>query len=313
MLIRHRTLLISLGLGGLLLWAYWSTLAGVVDRWSCAQYSHGYLVPLFAVVLLWLLRGQIAGETLQPAWWGLGLLVLGGAMHLAGAYYYAEYVEMLSLLPCLAGLSLCVGGWPALKWSLPSIGYLFFMLPLPYRVEMMLGGPLRQIAVTASTYILQTLGLPAVAEGNVILLEEARIGVAEACSGLSMLLTFFALSTGLALVTKRCRVDKIVLVFSALPIALIANLARIVVTAILAETVGARAANVLFHDLAGWFMMPLALGMLAVELALLSKLFTEVSPGTGSSPGFDSLLPVVRSAVRPPVVPRGGAKKKLAG
>ena len=82
-----------------------------------------------------------------------------------------------------------------LEWAWPSIVFLAFMIPLPWRVENALGPPLQSIATTVSTYLLQTLGFMAFAEGNVIQLNEARIGVVEACSGLSMLITFVALST----------------------------------------------------------------------------------------------------------------------
>jgi exosortase len=286
-------------LGGLLLWAYWLTLAAIVDKWSTPQYSHGYLVPLFAVLLLWLRRGQISSKSLRPTGWGLVPLALGAGMHLVGAYYYAEYLQTLSLLPSLVGLSLCVGGKPAFAWSLPAIGFLFFMLPFPYRVEIMLGLPLRRVAVLASTYILQTVGFPAVAEGNIILMEHAPIAVVEACSGLSMLLTFFALSTGLALVVNRFVIDKFVLVVSALPIAIIANVVRIVTTAILADTVGSDAARLVFHDLAGWLMMPLALGLLALEMVLLSKLFVESNGGGESAFTWDGLGPAATAATMP--------------
>jgi exosortase len=300
MMLRHRYWAILLVLGGLLLWAYWVTLDAIVEKWSSSpQYSHGYLVPLFAVVLLWLRRGQIDVHTLRPSAWGLVPLAVGSAMHVGGAYFYAEYVEALSLLPCLVGLSLCVGGRPALRWSLPAIAFLFFMVPFPYRLEIMLGGPLRHIAVIVSTYILQTLGFAAVAEGNTILMEQAPIAVAEACSGLSMLLTFFALSTGMALVAKRYVVDNIFLVISALPIAIFANVVRIVTTAIFADTVGVEAAHLVFHNLAGWLMMPLALGVLALELALINRLFVEAVPVADSAFAWDGLIPNAPTAASP--------------
>jgi len=203
------------------------------------------------------------------------------------------------------GLSLCVGGKPALTWSLPAIGFLFFMLPFPYRAEILLGGPLRRIAVLASTYILQSLGFPAVAEGNVILMERAPIAVAEACSGLSMLLAFFALSTGLALVAKRFVGDKIVLVVSALPIAIVANVVRIVTTAILADTVGIELARHVFHDLAGWLMMPLALGLLGSNWRCFPnclwnppRLANPPSPGMVWSPAKVVALPLPTASVQ---------------
>ncbi len=305
---KYRSLLIPCGLGALLLWAYWFALGANAERWSSAEYSHGYLVPLFSAVLLWLRRAQILGEPCAPSCWGLVPLAIGSAVRVVGAFYYMEYLEALSLLPCLVGLSICLGGKRALYWSLPSIAFLFFMLPLPYTVEVMLAGPLRRVAVIASTYTLQTFGFSAVAEGNIIFMESQPILVAEACSGLSMLLTFFALSTGLALLTKRSLVDKVVVVLSALPIAIIANLFRIVLTATLAETVGSKAANVVFHDIAGWLMMPLALGLLAVELVIIDKLFVQPpAEADQTSSAFDGFVPhfVAKSVPVPAPDPSG--------
>lgn len=264
-------------LGALLSWSYAPVLAPVVQKWATSpQYTHGFLVPGFALVLLWLRRAQLADAgNWRPSWWGLALLLCGSLVRLCGTLYYAEFLDAISLLPCLAGIVLCTGGKRALIWSLPALAYLLFMFPLPYRLEVAMGYSLRRFAVVASGYCLQTLGFPAVVEGNVILLEEARIGVVEACSGLSMLVTFFALSTALALVVRRPLLDRIVLVLSALPIGIFANLVRIVVTAVLAELAGPRLAHLVFHELAGWLMMPLALVMLALTLAVLSRLFSE--------------------------------------
>jgi exosortase len=282
-------LLIPIAVGSLLIWAYWYMLTASVGKWSSAEYSHGYFVPVFAVALLWLRRNQIISEPCSPSPWGLLVLAAGSAVRVAASYYYVEYLEALSLLPCLVGLALCSGGKRALYWSWPSIAFLFFMLPFPYTLEVMLAGPLRRVAVIASTYTLQTFGFSAVAEGNIILMESQPILVAEACSGLSMLLTFFAMSTGVAMVTKRCLIDKAAIVLSALPIAIIANICRIVSTAILADSVGGSVAALVFHDLAGWLMMPLALGLLALELVIIDKLFVERQESGQSSLRFETI------------------------
>src|SRR5207244_4033561 len=97
-----------------------------------------------------------------------------------------------------------------------------------------------------STFALQTLGLPALAEGNVILLNEVEIGIVEACSGLRMLVIFFALSTAVALLSRRPLTDRVAIVVSAIPIALLSNLLRIIVTGVLHETVGSEIANAVF-------------------------------------------------------------------
>lgn len=257
-------------------WSYWTTFALMSDKWAHdPQYSHGYLVPLFAAVLLWIRRGQFDPAQLRPSWWGLPILAGGALLRVAGSMYYLEWFDHLSILPVLFGICLLLGGWHALRWSWPAIAFLFFMIPLPYTLEVALRGPLRRIGTVAGTYLMQTIGLPAVAEGNVIVVEDHRIGVVEACSGLRMLMVFFALSTAVAMLSERKTWEKIVIVLSAVPIALISNIARITVTGVLHLLVSSEIANLVFHDLAGWLMMVLGLLLLGLELWLLTHLFIE--------------------------------------
>ena len=273
-------LLVVLLLGAGVLWASWPALREMVARWSRdPRYSHGYLVPAFAAFLLWARRDRLAARSLAPSWWGVPLIAVGEVLRLAGARYYIAWVEGMALLPSLAGLALLAGGWTALRWAGPAIGFLAFMVPLPYRLEMALGYPLQRVATLASNYALQTLGLPSVAEGNVILLDDIRIGVVEACNGLGMLVTFFAFAVGCALLIRRPPLDKALIVLGAIPIALAANVTRIVVTGLLHVAVGAKVADAVYHDLAGWLMMPLALAALWGELFLLSHLFIEPASG----------------------------------
>jgi exosortase len=262
---------------GVVVWSYWTTLAEVVSRWATdPQYSHGFLVPLFSLYLLWMRRGHLEAADLRPRWWGVGLVALAAAMRLAGYYFFQSALDSGSLLVCLAGLAAAAGGRRALIWSGPSILFLAFMLPLPYRLQMMLGGTLQRVATVASTYALQTLGVPAVSEGNVILLTNTRLGVIEACNGLSMLMTFFALATAVAILAPRSRPEKIVIFLSAVPIAVLANVIRITATGLLFEASQGELAHMVFHDLAGWLMMPLALGMLLAELFILGRVLVPV-------------------------------------
>ncbi len=245
----------------------------MVDRPSvCPRVSCPDVFPGFALDAAsptgW---GEAEQEHLGTGLRGAG----GGRPTRRWIFSHRTTLEGLALLPYLGGLALLLGGWRILEWAWPSIGFLAFMIPLPWRVENALGPPLQSIATTASTYLLQTLGFMAFAEGNVIQLNEARIGVVEACSGLSMLITFVALSTAAALVVKRPLLDRIVLVASSIPVALLANIARITVTGILHETVGGHVATTFYHDLAGWLMIPLALILYWFEIWVLSRLLIE--------------------------------------
>jgi len=307
------TLLPLLGLGTVcVVWSYWVTLTDMSGRWAHdPQYSHGYLVPLFALVLLWLRRQQKPTE-LRPSWWGAPLLALGILMRMGGDYYFSPWLDAMSLLPTMAGVWMMIGGIGAWRWSWPAIGFLIFMIPLPYRFSGELAGPLQRFATIVSTFLLQTVGVPALAEGNVILLTEVEIGVVEACSGLRMMVIFFALSTAVALLLRRPLWERAVVVLSAVPIALACNVIRITGTGLLHELVSSEVANAVFHDLAGWLMMPMALAMLWVELQLLQRLLIEpVRPSSarieppgaprrrGMTTGASMPRPVTRLRPRP--------------
>jgi exosortase len=304
-----------------LLWAYWSALVELAGQWAAnPQYSHGYLVPVFAVALLWLRRRQMDLVRFRPNLWGLAVLLGAITMRLVGTWFHFVWLDPVSLLPALAGVCLLLGGWAAWRWAWPAIAFLFFMVPLPYGLSLSLAGPLQTVATEASTYALQTLGQPAVAEGHIILLNDVELGVVEACSGLRMLVVFFALATAVVLVIRRPLWEKLIVVASAIPIALFANILRITVTGILYETAGRELADAIFHDLAGWVMMPLALGLLGLELKVLKHLLVEpptlvpaapVRPGPVSTPTStptparpaQAPPPPRRSRRRPAIVP----------
>lgn len=264
-------------LGSALLWAYWPTLAELANRWTHeSQYSHGYLVPAFAAAFLWMRRQSRPSWAPGFSWGGVAFLILALALRFSGAYLYFEWFDEISLLFALAALATLLGGRAALRWSWPAIAFLAFMIPLPFAIEQALTLPLQRVGTVASTYALQTLGLPALAEGNVILLNEHKIGVVEACSGLSMLVIFFALSTAFATVIRRPLWEKLVIVFSAIPIALISNIARITVTGVMYVIADPKLAQSVFHDWAGFLMMPFALVLLLLEMKMLERLFVEV-------------------------------------
>jgi exosortase len=275
----QRFLLIALPLAALaLIWAYWTSLTEMAWRWSHdPQYAHGYLVPGFAGVLLWLRRDRLASGHLEPSWWGAPILAFGILTRLYGAYFHYVWIDAVSFLPCLAGLWLLVGGKTAWRWGWPAIAFLAFMVPLPYGFSLSLAAPLQNLATVSSTFLLQTLGMPAVADGNVILLNEVEVNVVEACSGLRMLVVFFAFATAVALIVKRPLWEKLLLVVSAIPIALVVNVLRITATGLLYELVNAQTAKLVFHDLAGWLMMPIALVILGLELQFLKRVV--IAPG----------------------------------
>jgi exosortase/archaeosortase family protein len=237
---------------------------------------------------------------LTPSWTGLLLILAGAGLRLYAARYFMEWFDQLSLIIVAFGLVLLLGGWSTLWRFWPAVGFLIFMVPLPHRLEVSMRDPLRRIGTASSTYAMQTMGLPAFAEGNVIVVsrdrqvdhqpaadnestaarqqaaggqEEVRIGVVEACSGLRMLMIFFALSAAVALLTDRPLWQKGVILGAAVPIALASNILRILSTGVLHVYGFDHLADLAFHDLAGWLMMPIGLLMLGAVLWFLDHLF----------------------------------------
>ncbi|MFO0865536.1 MAG: exosortase/archaeosortase family protein [Gemmataceae bacterium] len=258
-------------LGLAMLWSFWPAISAMSERWTEAQYSHGFLVPIFAGVILWLRKDMWDGS-MEPYWLGLPMLATMAILRAYSAMMSVDALDGIALLLGIAGLVLLVGGKKMFLWSWPGIAFLGFMLPLPYRIEHALAAPLQRWATIASTYVLQTFGFPVLAEGNIIRMGELRLEVLNACNGLGMLMTFFALSTALAMTIQAPPLDRWILVFSAIPIALISNIVRIVATGIAYRLVSKWFGDLIMHDLAGWLMMPLALGIAWLELKLLSKI-----------------------------------------
>lgn len=261
-----------------LFWVFLPAFREMNNKWmSDPQYSHGYLVPVFSLYLLYSRRNRIAnGFPWQIDPRGLAFLAVGAIGYVGAAYINFDYLAVLSFLPIVTGLFVLFGGVSVLRWCWPSVVFLLFMIPLPFRVERMLGDPLQKIATTSSTWLLQTMGFPAFGEGNIIVMEKGKIAVVEACNGLSMLLTFAAITTGMAILVKRPLIDKIILLLSTIPVAVLVNVIRISSNGVAMDVWGPDVAHRLFHDQAGWFMMPMAIVILGFELWVLSHMFIEV-------------------------------------
>jgi len=256
---------------------YWNTLARAIASWNDPRYSHGYLIPFIALVMLWVRREPIGEVSPKWRWYGVGLIAGGQLLRIVSSYLAIVYFDMLSYVACVAGAVMLVGGRKTIRWAGAPIAFLIFMFPLPQLATRMLHVPLQKIATIFSTYCFQTIGLSAFREGNKIVLgnDNVRLEVVDACIGLRMLTIFIALAVAIALVIHRPLWQRLLLIFSAVPIAVLVNVIRITVTGLLHVEAGDVIADWVFHDWAGYFMMPMALALLYAEAQLLARLFVE--------------------------------------
>jgi exosortase len=258
-------------------WAYWPTLVRMVDAWERQpDYSHGYFVVPLALYFCWARRDRFPGMSGRLAWMGLLILLLSIAIRMAGARYYVDAIDAWSMVVWVAGVVCLLGGWRVLLWALPSIGFLIFMIPLPWSAERMLSLPLQRIATKLSTWVFQLLGQPAIAEGNTIWLGEYQLEVAQACSGLRIFVGIFALAFAYIILVRRTWWERLLLLLSAVPIALVANSTRIVVTGLLYLRVSGEAAHKFTHDISGYVMIPFAAVLFAIVLWYVGNITREM-------------------------------------
>lgn len=261
---------------GVGLWAYWPTLSELFATWSREpDYSHGYLVVPLAAYFLWARRKDFPGIHRGSWLLGLGLMGLSLAMRCVAAKYFFSFLDGWSILFWLAGVVVALGGWPLLKWSLPAIAFLWFMVPLPFSTEGLLSQPLQRVATKVSVFFLQTLGQPAIAEGNVIVLEEIKLEVAQACSGLRLFVSIFALAFACVVIIRKSWLETLLLLASAVPIAILANAGRIVATGIFLPLFTSESARRLVHDAAGWSTIPVAAAMFGFVVWYLGQVLIE--------------------------------------
>jgi exosortase len=188
-----------------------------------------------------------------------------------------QWLETATIVPAVAAVMFTLGGWPLLERGWPAVIFLLFMLPLPRAANTLISLPLQHLATLGSVYVMQLTGLWARYEGNVILLPDnppgaTRLEVALACNGLSMLMTLAATVTATIMLVPLANWKRVVILLSAVPIALISNIVRIVATGWCYRIVQGEHAKQMAHDYSGYLMMPLALVLVGLEILVLSWL-----------------------------------------
>ncbi len=258
-------------------WSFWPTLAELVAAWEREpDYSHGYLVAPLALFALWLRKDSFPKGSLGICWYGLLIVAAAMTLRTIAGLYYVGGVEGWAMVLYIAGACLLLGGWRFFLWSWPAVAFLVFMIPLPFSVEQAMRLPLQGIATRLSCWMLQCLGQPALVEGYTILMGEHQLNIEEACSGLRIFVAIAVLAFAYIMIVRPTWWERIVLLVAIVPIALISNALRIVVTGLLYQFVSGESARHFSHDLAGWMMIPLAAAMFFLVLWYLSKLMKEV-------------------------------------
>jgi exosortase len=244
----------------------------LVRHWKLVpDYSHGFLVAPLAIYFAWERRKPLARTPIESSWWGVVPLALG-ALSLAIGRLGVELMAMrTAFVLTLIGLVLLLLGRRIARVLAFPLLFLFLMIPLPQSLVNTITFPLQLIASDVAMTPLYWLHIPALREGNIIHLANTQLLVAEACSGLRSVMALGTLGVVFAYFFRKNLVERIVIVASTLPIAILVNAFRVALTGVLTHRFGEAAAEGVIHQTEGFFTFGLAFGLLLLEAWLLQR------------------------------------------
>jgi exosortase len=262
-------------IGALVLGVYWHVLSKLVKAWlEIPDYSHGILVPVFACYLIWVKRHRLLKTKVEPNWGGVMVVALALVLLVLGEFGAELFLSRVSLIVLCAGLVLGFGGWQTLKELRFVLLVLFLAVPIPTIIFNQIALPLESLASKLASVLLHSFGVPALRLGNLIVLPDMRLEVAEACSGIRSLVSLFTLAVFYGYFFECTFIRRSALVLASIPIAIAANAIRIFGTGMCVQYWDAEKALGFFHQFSGWVMFLVSLGCLSI-VHYLMLLFPE--------------------------------------
>ncbi len=267
---RSRDIAVACVLTGAILWMYGGIVSSLARQWaSDDNYSHGFFVVPLALYFCWERRAALKAVRRQPSILGLILITVSLAVLLGGLLGAELFLTRISLIGVIAGVVLYVWGWQHFRTLAFPIAFLLLMIPLPTIVFNQIAFPLQLLASRAGEAVINLAGIPVLREGNVLQLPSRTLEVAEACSGIRSLVSLVMLAIVLGHFTERRIGRRILIALAAIPIAILANAARVAGTGLASELVSPAAAEGFLHTFSGWVLFVVAfIGLVAVQRAL---------------------------------------------
>jgi exosortase D (VPLPA-CTERM-specific) len=286
--------------------------AVLLGYWARPQYSHGYVIPVVALLIAW--RDLAERRPLPaPSWQGIWIILLGFGLLALGELSTFNSASLYGLIVALAGLSMSMIGPAATKILVPALIYLCFAVPPPDFLYTDVSARLQLMASSVAVEALDQLGFPVSQDGNVIDLGIYRLQVAEACSGLRYLFPLTSFSFLAAYMLRDRLWKRAVLFVSAVPIAMALNIARIIIVGITVEFWGIGMAEGFLHGFEGWAIFMACALLLLAEIWLLRRVLPM--PGSRFRLEYLSLAPPIGRDLSPNLRPQvmAGAAIILAG
>ena len=271
-------------LAGLIYYAYWGqhvdhemTCYGwLTGHWSrISNYSHGPLIPVIAALLVWWKRRELVAAPIVPTPWGIAVVAVAVGSYYVGVKAVQPRLVVFSFVVLLYGLALALGGREPFRILFFPITFLLLMIPLNFLDEQV-GFPLRQLVASTATALLNSLGIETVRIGTGIYSRVFRFDVADPCSGIRSLMALTTVTAAYAYVTQHTQWKRWVLFLSAMPLAVLGNLARVTSIALVAQVYGQEVASKAYHEYSGYIVFGVALSAMVIIGLLLNFPYRRV-------------------------------------
>jgi exosortase D (VPLPA-CTERM-specific) len=252
---------------------YGKSIADLFWQWdNREEYSHGYLIPFVVVYFIWQRKPQLQAVSFNAAWLGFCWVVVAALLYLVGAASVLYVLIQYSLVLMVIGLFWAVLGGQALKTIILPLLMLFFAIPLPEYLDVLLSSKLQLISSSLGVTLIQWCKIPVYQDGNLIDLGVYKLQVVEACSGLRYLFPLLSIGFICVYLFKAALWKRVLVFLSCIPITILMNSFRIGMIGILVDGWGIEMAEGFLHDFEGWIVYMTCLGLLILEMMLFNAL-----------------------------------------
>ncbi|HOE97499.1 MAG TPA: exosortase/archaeosortase family protein [Candidatus Sumerlaeota bacterium] len=251
-------------LAALFVLAFRVPIAWMVDRWVAPEsyYSHGFIVPLVALYVVWRDRFELAARPFATPGAGLFVMLAGLLMLFVFGWLTIFSPAAFAMIFVVWGLCGFLFGWPVFKRLAFAAFILTFMVPLPLAIIEKISFAMKMLAGTLALKMIGLLGITAINDGATILLGDAAVTVGNACSGLRSLISLIFLGLLFAYLSDLTPARRAILFAASIPIALISNVLRVFFLCMVAYRWGDRAIEGTVHDVSGYMIFVIAFVLL---------------------------------------------------
>ncbi len=241
------------------------------------NWSHGFMIPLFSLYLLYSRRDELLRIHRKVCPWALVLVLVAAVLQVAAYQIQNPWSCQVGMLLLILSLVFYLGGWQAIKIIWLPVMFLSFAMPIPESYYGKIALALQNVAATGSGIMLRMFGANVVVTASNLNVQDfsgtwLSLTVAEACSGMRLLMAFVALSVAMAYLGDRPLWQRIILVAMGIPVAILCNVLRVVITSAMFIWEKPALGKDFMHEFTGMLMLIPAF----ILLWLLGKILNAV-------------------------------------